>query len=366
MSATAQAEIVHHEVCDPTLSSRGFTVECWEDTESHRFYSDPVCTNELTRQDLAKAVVYAKLPSNPITGKSEFEVVEFDNTETWDVNMNWAAETTFSNATAWSITPRYAEFTVEGNNVANARLVWMKNQENTVNGRFAIKIYVKDAETQVSTEVYSFTQTDSFEGVNIQYLHGLKKGDIVKFEVTQISVATWHEASPTFKACLEYHLANTVLNANEDPDNEGNFYTTFYDSNCAYTLPHGVQAYTATIENNAGELVVKLNKIEGNILPKGEAVLLYSDVSDKMKLTPTNEAADNVDDNMFRGVDEKTTQEDYGTFFFYMLSYGQNKLCFYRMNDEMPLSAHKAFLPMSADAQVRAMRMEFADDECIE
>ncbi len=140
-----------------------------------------------------------------------------------------------------------------------------------------------------------------------------------------------------------------TLHANEDPDNAGNFYTTFYDSQCAYTLPQGVKAYTATIENNAGEQVVQLNNIEGNILPKGEAVLLYSDVSSEMTLTPTNEAADKDDDNMFRGVDEETTQEDYGTFFFYMLSYGQNKLCFYRMNDEMPLSAHKAFLPMSPE-----------------
>ncbi len=157
-----------------------------------------------------------------------------------------------------------------------------------------------------------------------------------------------------------------TLYANEDPDNEGNYYRTFYDSNCAYTLPQGVKAYTATIEYSAGEQVVKLTKIEGSILPKGEGVLLYSNVSGEMKLTPTNEPADNVDGNVLRGVDEETTQEDYGPFNFYMLSYGQNRLGFYMMNYEMPLSAHKAFLPMSAVAPARAMRMVFADDGCIE
>lgn len=202
---TLPENIVHHTVCEPTLSAPGYTRECWENLDNGKFYSDAACTQELTGAELAKTVVYAKLPSNPISGNSEFDVVEFDNTQTWGVNLNWAAETTFSNAyTAWSSTPRYAEFTVAGDNVEDARLVWMKNQQDVVNGRYSIKIYVKDAETQASTEVYSYTQTNNFEGVTIQNLEGLKKGDIVKFEVTQIAAATWHEAAPTFKACLEY------------------------------------------------------------------------------------------------------------------------------------------------------------------
>lgn len=211
MSATVQAEIVHHTVCDPTATSRGFNVECWENTVTNKFYTNEACTQELTGAELAKNIVYAKLPSNPISGNSEFDVVEFDNTQTWGVNLNWAAETTFSNAySAWSSTPRYAEFTVACDNVEDARLVWIKNQQDVVNGRYSIKIYVKDVETQVSTEVYSYTQTDIFEGVTIQNLKGLKKGDIVKFEVTQIAAATWHEAAPTFKACLEYTSSRII------------------------------------------------------------------------------------------------------------------------------------------------------------
>ncbi len=112
--------------------------------------------------------------------------------------------------------------------------------------------------------------------------------------------------------------------------------------------------------------MVMLNNIEGNILPKGEGVLLYSVVSDKMKLTPTNEAADNVDDNMFRGVDGQTEQEEFGGYHYFMLSYGQNRLGFYNMNAETPLAAQKAFIPMPIGAPARAMRMVFDDDECIE
>lgn len=48
-----------------------------------------------------------------------------------------------------------------------------------------------------------------------------------------------------------------------------------------------------------------------------------------------------IGDNDLRGVDESSDQE-IGPY--YMLSYGQNGLCFYKMNEDMELSAHRAFL----------------------
>lgn len=199
MSATVQAEVVHHTVCQPTASTLGFTQECWENTVTNKFYKNESCTLELTGAELAKAVVYAKLPSNPISGNSEFDVVEFDNTQTWGVNLNWAAETTFSNAyTAWSSTPRYAEFTVACDNVEDARLVWIKNQGAVEQGKYTIKIYINGIVNA------SIVQEQTLEGVFVQSLSGLKKGDVVKFEVAQNAQATYSSANPTFKASLEY------------------------------------------------------------------------------------------------------------------------------------------------------------------
>ena len=160
-----------------------------------------------------------------------------------------------------------------------------------------------------------------------------------------------HFTEPTF-----------TLHANQDPDNAGNWYTTFYYSHYAYDIPEGVKAYKAMIEVGDAETVVKLTAIEGNVLPKGEAVLLYSDVSGDIEMTIIDNNDNNDDDNQFCGVDAQTAQEDYGTYNFYMLSYGQNQLGFYKMSDSMMLSANKAFIVQSPGAPAKAMRMVFADD----
>lgn len=157
------------------------------------------------------------------------------------------------------------------------------------------------------------------------------------------------------------------LHANEDPTDgqEGKYYTTFYSGLEAYTLPEGVKAYTAEVD---GEDIV-LTRIEGPstssgqiILPQGEAVLLYSDelqdgnwtmeVADPSSASPSTF-------NQFEGVDVATEQEDTN---YYMLSYGQKGLGFYKMSDTMMLSANKAFIVQSPSVPVKAMRMIFADD----
>lgn len=161
------------------------------------------------------------------------------------------------------------------------------------------------------------------------------------------------------------HFSGTpgvALQANEDPDNEGNYYTTFYSSLEAYSMPESVKAYTAQIAEEDGETVVKLTALEGNVLPKNEAVLLYSDVSGDIKMTITEDGTTDAG-NKFQGVDVATSQSDFGPNNYYMLSYGQNKLGFYKMKEETMLSANKAFIALSPSAQAKAMRMVFEDED---
>lgn len=192
-------EAIHHSVCAPTLSTRGFTRECWEVIETGKIYSNAYCGQELTDADLAKTVVYSKLPASPISGTSEFLQSEHEND--WSVDLNWAAVTTFNNAySGWSSTPRYAEFTVKGDDITNARLVWNRNEKAIVNGKYTVSIYVN------GSQIFSRNQNggEEFEGVFVQPLPGLKQGDVVKFEVTQNAAASTSVAKPIFKACLEY------------------------------------------------------------------------------------------------------------------------------------------------------------------
>lgn len=154
------------------------------------------------------------------------------------------------------------------------------------------------------------------------------------------------------------------LHANEDPTDgqEGKYYTTFYSGLEAYALPEGVKAYTAEVDGD----VINLTSIEGDILPQGEAVLLYSnelqDGNFTMEIADPTSATKSTS-NQFCGVDVQTTQEDYGTYNFYMLSYGQKGLGFYKMGDSMMLSANKAFIVQSPAELARALRMIFAEEE---
>lgn len=61
-TAMMQAEIVYHAKCEPTRQ-RGFTQDCWEDTETGKIYSDQACTNELNS---AKVVQYSKHANGPV------------------------------------------------------------------------------------------------------------------------------------------------------------------------------------------------------------------------------------------------------------------------------------------------------------
>ena len=128
------------------------------------------------------------------------------------------------------------------------------------------------------------------------------------------------------------------LSAYEDPDNSGRFYSTFYDSQNAYIIPAGVKAYTGKMDRDNDK--VPLTAINGDILPAGVAVLLYS-AYDEIELIKTDSSAEFDGDNDFKGVDKSSYQEAAG---YYMLSYGQCGLCFYKMTRDMMLSAHRAFL----------------------
>ena len=145
-----------------------------------------------------------------------------------------------------------------------------------------------------------------------------------------------------------------TLHANEDPDNPGNYYTTFYNSHYAYTLPSGATAYIGTDSDD----ILLVTPIEDGIIPKGEAVIIRSNSSD-ITLTPSNSTKEKNEENRLRGSDTDTGAPD-GC---YILSYGQTSLGFYRYAEGKPLAAHKAFLIIQHGALAKAFRMVFSDGD---
>ena len=148
------------------------------------------------------------------------------------------------------------------------------------------------------------------------------------------------------------------FHANEDPDEMGSYYTTFYSGLNAYTLPSGVKAYTAEVSEGYYDATVVLTPIEGGIIPQGEAVLLYSWLGSDITMSVSDEEGNKSVINRFMGVDVATDQDASTN---YMLSYGQNGLGFYEMPQSMLLSANKAFLPWSA-GMADGLRMVWGDD----
>lgn len=134
-------------------------------------------------------------------------------------------------------------------------------------------------------------------------------------------------------------LPTVVLYANEDPDNEGEFWSTFYDSSSAYTLPDYVTAYIAS-QKNDDELTI--GSINSSTLPAGEAIIIQSDRR-YIEFEPLSLALTPSTSNLLGGVDVASQQQE--GYRYYMLSYGpQYGLAFYKMNTTTKLGAHKAFL----------------------
>lgn len=192
-------------------------------------------------------------------------------------------------------------------------------------------------EREHNLEVSSITPTS--DGVVLTV-----NGQSVTYPFDMLKKMTFFNGTPT-----------VAVTANEDPDNKGNYYSTFYSSLEAYNIPDGVNAYTAEVEGEN----VKLTKVAGNILPQGEAVLLRSKTTSDMSMTIADNMGEKSTGNQFNGVDVSTDQDG---ITHYMLSYGQHKLGFYKMNSAMVLSPNKAFIALQSNSSAKALRFVFQDD----
>lgn len=170
-------------------------------------------------------------------------------------------------------------------------------------------------------------------------------GQTVEYPFEMLKAVTFFNGTPT-----------VTVKANENPDKKGNYYSTFYSSLEAYNIPDGITVYTAEEVNDE---YVRLAEIEGDIIPRGEAVLLHSNTTSDMAMTIADFMGEKATGNQFSGVDIETEQ---GGATHYMLSYGQKGLGLYEMNSTMMLAPNKAFIELSSSTQAKALRFIFPED----
>ena len=147
------------------------------------------------------------------------------------------------------------------------------------------------------------------------------------------------------------------LNANPNPEAPSDYYTTFFSSDCNYTLPDGSTAYIGEVVGSELNLI----EIGTNVIPASTAVIIKADMT-PITLIPTAENA-TVEKGVLLGYDEDTSCESHSV---YVLSALNGIMGFYLYKGTM-LGAHKAFLPRNAvQANVNCLTFLFDEETGVE
>ena len=122
---------------------------------------------------------------------------------------------------------------------------------------------------------------------------------------------------------------------------------TYYNGLADVTVPEGTTIYTAALNSTKSGVI--LTEVDGNIIKKGEAVLLKS--ADNITLTSAaSSGTGDYTGNVLQGVDVSTPQASGVTY--YVLSKPEGKdFGFYKLADGTNLAANKAYLVIPASAR---------------
>ena len=124
-----------------------------------------------------------------------------------------------------------------------------------------------------------------------------------KLEVYQ----TW---APAWRDCMiEGDVVDAV--ATEDPDNHARYFRTFYDSSSDYMMPAGVWAHAGYVSDNT--FILRPVAFDGQILPRGTAVVLESDTREYRLIPMGNDAPLYDGRNELVGTDENLEVSTLGT-----------------------------------------------------
>ena len=118
---------------------------------------------------------------------------------------------------------------------------------------------------------------------------------------------TW---APAWRDCMiEGDVVDAV--ATEDPVGHARYYRTFYDSSSDYMMPAGVWAHAGYVEG--GSFMLSPVAFDGQILPRGTAVVLESDTREYRLIPMGNDAPLYDGRNELVGTDENLEVSTLGT-----------------------------------------------------
>lgn len=200
-----------HEQCDATCNARGYSQDCWEDTNSGRIYTEAACLNEL---NAAAVISYIPSAEDPTYKTNQGDVTGWTQevNKTYDgVNFAYVAEKVFEDYDGTNDnygTDEWVSFLVKEANAKNARLKWAwtggENSKKNSNGKYGgctLTYKVNSGEeTEITLPNTSFEVSPDVYTLN---LDGLKNDDVVEFHIKGYGTHT----SPnevTWAVTLEY------------------------------------------------------------------------------------------------------------------------------------------------------------------
>ncbi|MDO4822901.1 MAG: hypothetical protein Q4A08_01865 [Bacteroidales bacterium] len=142
------------------------------------------------------------------------------------------------------------------------------------------------------------------------------------------------------------------ISANEDPDNKGTYYSTFYSSLESYAVPEGFTAYRGEISSDGTKLT--LISIGDGVMTRGEGYILKGTASSGNMNVTAN--AGSSSDNKLQGTDVAIASLGAND---YALSHGSNGVGFYLWSGKN-IGANKAYLELPASS-VKAFTFEFEE-----
>ena len=218
----------------------------------------------------------------------------------------------------------------------------------------------KEAERLATLDAMTVTQTadDDFSYLLEDNVAFIFDGDDVKMTV---------DGADETEFILSETVAITVcpartfsLTAKQDPDNTGNYYSTFFTSEGAYKIPEGVKAYIGKVEktDDPDSDVLNLTALAGGVIHKKEGVVLKAD-NDDILLMPSCNKGNASSENKLTGADEDIPTPETGT---YGLTYDyRTGVGFYKWTN--PIPANKAFLVLEDGGSIKALRFNFDDEQ---
>ncbi len=162
------------------------------------------------------------------------------------------------------------------------------------------------------------------------------------------------------KITLFKGVPTVEFSASKDPESVSDYYTTFYSSLEAYTIPKGVAAYTATLDEGQ-DGVIHLNEIKDDIIPAETAVVLISESGSFSAYTSDYAISETEEE---RGILKGTDVEIPVPENCYILS-GTSKLgigLYPWAGNGKKLSANKAYLQLTEASSAKAFTFVFDEE----